>query len=364
MTRRLQTLILSLAVAVPSLFAEGGDSVRVSANPFAIDFGEKVRLVLNGYGQSVYQLSSTPQEKRNDFQVQRAILIGNAMVGKRLRAMVMVDAAATRADRHLHEYYLEYTFDEALKLRVGQYKQPFMLENIYIPTILGAVNMTEGTKYMAGIAGDAMQGNMVGRDQGIMVSGNAFKQKDGHHLLSYSLGLFNGCGLNQRDNNRSKDLVGMVQVFPTRNWQLTSSFILGRGHAVAASPYGDIAEGENYRRSRWSIGTEWKPKPLQLRSELTLGWNGSVRSRAFYAEAWIHTLPQLDIVLNYDHLNRNTNEHGPLMTAQTPVASNNYTFGLQYWIWRRCRIASQYVLSHHDVGKDSHLWVTQFQFEF
>ena len=362
--RRLSVILLFAALLSPALFAEKSDSVRITSDPLAISFGEKARLVLNGYGQSVYQFSSTPQGERNDFQVQRAILIGNAMVGKRLRAMVMVDVAATRADRHLHEYYLEYKFDDALKLRAGQYKQPFMLENIYIPTILGAVNMTEGTKYMAGIAGDPLQGNMVGRDLGLMVSGNAFKQKDGHHLLSYSLGVFNGAGLNQRDNNKAKDLIGMVQVFPTKNWQLTSSFILGRGHALTASPYGDIAEGADYSRKRWSVGTEWKPEPLSLRSEFTLGWNGKVRSRAFYAEAWIKTFPRLDVVLNYDYLNRNTNRFGPLVTDATSLTTNNYTIGLQYWLWRRCRIASQYVLSHPEAGKNSHLWVTQFQFEF
>lgn len=355
-------LFSSLSLA--SLFAERADSIRFSADPPSVAYGDKLRLVLNGYGQSVYQLSSTEQETRNDFQVQRAILIGNAMVGKRLRAMVMFDVAATRADRHLHEYYLEYTFHEALKLRAGQYKQPFMLENIYIPTILGVVNMTEGTKYMAGIAGDALQGNMVGRDLGLMASGNAFRQKDGRHLLAYSLGVFNGAGLNQRDNNKAKDLIGMVQVFPTRNWQLTSSFILGRGHAVADSPYGDLMAGEDYRRTRWSVGTEWKPAPFALRSELTLGWNGKVCSRAFYAEAWCTVLPHLDVVANYDYLNRNTNRFGALVTDHTPLVSHNYTMGLQYWLWRRCRVASQYVLSHRNVGRNAHLWVTQFQFEF
>lgn len=340
------------------------ENVKVSTDPLGISVGDKLSLVLNGYAQSVYQTSNIDGDV-NDFQIQRVMLIGNATVGRHLRAMVMLDVATGRADRRLHEYFLEWRQSDALQVRVGQFKQPFMLENIYIPTILGVVNMTEGTRYMSGIAGDVLQGNMVGRDIGVMLTGQAFRMKDRHHLLQYSLGLFNGAGLNQRDNNSAKDLIGMLQVFPTKNWQLTTSFIFGHGHALANSPYGNVMMGENYRRLRWSVGTEWKKGPFMLRSEHTLGWNRGVRSQAFYAEGWYRVLPKLDVVLNYDYLCKNTaltraeREALPVHTV-----SHNTTVGLQYWLWRQCRIATQFVYGHRDVGIDTKQWITQFQFAF
>ena len=358
--------LCSLLLAIPQTIHGGlRDSLKLGVDPPTLELGNKLRLTLNGYAQAHYELTRSDGNTDNDFQVKRVMLIGNATVLGRLKAMVMVDLASRRSDRFLHEYYLEYEFLPEARLRIGQFKQPFMLENIYIPTILGAVNMTEGTRYMAGIAGDVLQGNMVGRDLGIMLSGEAFRRKDGGNLLGYSLGLFNGAGLNQRDNNSAKDVIGMVQVFPVKGLQLTSSFIIGRGHAVADSPYGDISEGENYRRLRWSAGAELKKSPVNLRTEYTQGWNGNVRSRAFYLEGWLRAFKNFDVVVNYDFLDRNIGiPHGVRHSMSSPTKSHNYTLGLQYWMWRQCRIATQYVYGHRDAGADSHAWVTQFQFAF
>ena len=353
-----------IALAFPS-FGTVTDSVHLTSNPVGVKFGKKGSITLNGYAQTHYELTNTQTEESNDFQVKRVMLIAQGTMGKNLRAFLMVDAAAQRADRHLHEYYLQWKFSDALKIRVGQYKQPFMLENIYIPTILGTLNMTEGTRYMAGIAGDPLQTGMVGRDLGIMATGSLLRQKNGKHLMEYSLGIFNGAGLNQRDNNQAKDVIGMIQVYPLRGLQLTSSFILGRGHAMNASPYGDVIQGENYSRQRWSAGAEWKDKRIYLRSEYTLGWNAGIKSRAFYAEGWYKMLPKFDVVLNFDHLNRHT---GLSLTERQSLRSHtqsfNYTFGFQWWFLRHCRIASQFVYGHRDMGKDTKQWVTQFQFAF
>ncbi len=364
---KIKQLLAIIAFATFPLATNGAlkDSIKLSLDPPSIALGNKFKLQLNGYAQAHYELTSIDKKVDNDFQVKRVMLIGNAMVGKRLRAMVMVDLASRRSDRFLHEYFMEYSFMPELKVRVGQFKQPFMLENIYIPTILGALNMTEGTRYMAGIAGDPLQGNMVGRDLGIMVSGEALPMKDGHRLMAYSLGVFNGAGLNQRDNNKAKDVIGMLQIYPTKNLQLTTSCIIGRGHAVEDSPYGDILQGENYKRLRWSAGIEWKEGPLYLRSEYTRGRNGNIRSQAFYAESSVRTFKNFDVVANYDFLDRNIGlPHDVRHSMARATKSHNYTLGFQYWIWRQCRVATQYVHTRNDNGKNSHQWLTQFQFSF
>ena len=157
----------------------------------------------------------------------------------------------------------------------------------------------------------------------------------------------------------------MLEVRPVKDWLLTTSFILGHGHALADSPYGDILAGENYRRQRWSAGSQWKHGPLMLRSEWTMGRNRDVKSRAFYAEGWYRVLPKFDVVLNYDYLNRNTalsRDEQKLYAGNTE--SHNYTAGLQYWLWKQCRVASQYVRQHRCKGNDAWQWITQVQFAF
>lgn len=341
------------------------DSVRFTYPPLGLEVGEKFKFSLIGYGQMGYELTHQNDETNHDFQVKRVVLVGNLAFGKHLKASVMVDVANTKANRRLQEAYLQWDFVPEIGIRVGQYKQPFMLENIYSPTILGTINMTEGTRYMSGIGGDLLQGSMAGRDLGIMVTGKAFPMSDGHRFLHYSLGVFNGAGLNTRDNNKAKDVIGMVQLYPLKNLMLTSSFIIGRGHAIEDSPYGDIKAEQNYDRRRWSIGVDYTQKPLYLRSEYTMGWNGDIRSRAFYAEAWVTLFPKFDLVLNFDHLNRNTGldkddyDKYPICTQ-----NNNFTVGFQYWVWNRCRVASQYTYSNRPKMGDVHQWKTLFQFAF
>lgn len=341
------------------------DSVKVSTNPLGVSCGENFSFNLTGYAQMHYELTSEDGKTTNDFQVKKVILTGNMRVVKRLLMSVMVDVANSRADRRLQEAYAQWEFWPELKVRIGQYKQPFMLENLCSPSLLGELNMTEGTKYMCGIGGDPLQGAMSGRDIGLMVTGDAFRLADGRRLLGYSLGVFNGCGLNMRDNNSAKDVIGMLQVRPLKELTLSTSFILGRGHAIEASPYGDIEKDQNYNRRRWSIGADAAIDRFKLRTEYTRGWNGDVKSQAFYAEAACRLVGGLEAVAVFDHLNRNT----ALSTEQQRELTNytstcNYTIGLQYWIWRRCRVASQYIFSDRKTGPDCHQWVTQVQFAF
>lgn len=365
--------VLLFALICVALFGTGQsranvlDSVKFKSDvPIGVTVGKNFELTLTGYGQVHYEYTKEDgAESTNTFEVKRVILIGGVRVGKHLRGSVMVDVANNNANRRLQEYYLQWDVVPEFKLRVGQYKQPFMLENVYSPTTLGAVSITEGTRYMSGIGGDVLQGNMAGRDLGIMATGEAFKLNDGHRLLEYSLGVFNGSGVNMRDNNSTKDVIGMLKLRPVKPLMLTTSFIIGRGHALADSPYGDIVAGENYRRQRWSAGLEFKYGPLMLRSEYTRGRNGDIKSRAFYAEAWLRLYKGLELVANYDFLDRNTalsREEQELFPTYTETG--NYTIGLQYWVWKRCRVASQYVYSDRTTGPDRHQWITQFQLAF
>jgi len=338
--------------------------------PLNINIGTR-KLTLFGYAQTQYQLTNTPAfgeqaaKTSNEFNVTRVILMANAELTKKLSFFLMIDAASTQSSKHLHEYYAQYAFLPELKVRLGQFKQPFTLENIIAPTLLGTVNLNECTRYEAGIAGDPLQGNNVGRDMGLMITGEAFPAKDGHRLLNYSLGVFNGAGMNQKENNDQKDVIGMLNYLPRKNITLSTSFLLGTGHAIANDPYGRIAEGSDYSRKRWSVGTEIKQGPFMLRSEFMLGWNDHRRSRGFYAEVWYRIIPKLDIVADFDYLNKNCDlSRDEQATYAQYTETHNYLIGLQYWIYKACRLSTQYIYNDHRTGPDSHVWLTQMQIAF
>ncbi len=332
--------------------------------PLNIHIGPS-KLTLFGYAQTQFDMTKIGPETKNSFSMTRVILMANAELTRKLSFFLMVDVASTLAPKHLHEYFAQYAFMPELKVRVGQFKTPYTLENIISPTLLGTVNLNEGTRYMAGIAGDPLYGNYVGRDVGAMITGDAIKARDGHYYLNYSVGVFNGAGMNLRDNNKHKDVAVMLNVLPIKGITLSGSFIIGKGNAQADDMFGTITQGSDYTRNRWSVGAEVNWKPLKLRTEYMGGKNGDIKNRAFYAELWCRLFRNFDLVLDYDHLDKNTSlskEARDAFPAWT--RTNNFLVGLQYWVYKACRISTQYIYSDRNTGPDTKAWVTQFQIAF
>ena len=332
--------------------------------PLNIHIGPS-RLSLFGYAQTQFDVTKTGPESKNSFSMTRIIFMADAQLTRKLSFFLMIDAASTQASKHLHEYYAQYAFLPELKVRVGQFKTPYTLENIISPTMLGTVNLNEGTRYMAGVAGDPLYGNYVGRDVGAMITGDALKARDGHYYLNYSLGVFNGAGMNLRDNNNHKDVVAMLNVLPTKNITLSGSFVIGKGNAQTDDMFGTIAQGTDYTRNRWSVGAEVNYKPLKLRTEYMAGKNGDINNRAFYAELWCRIFRNFDIVLDYDYLDKNTALSKDVRDALPAwTRTSNYLVGLQYWVYKACRINTQYIFSDLNTGPDTKSWLTQFQIAF
>lgn len=362
--KSLSVSVSTLNVSDSAIMATRPQDGEKPVQPLNIHIGPS-KLTLFGYAQTQFEMSKTGPETKNTFSMTRIILMANAELTRKLSFFLMIDAASTQAAKHLHEYYAQYAFLPELKLRIGQFKTPYTMENIISPTLLGNVNINEGTRYMAGIAGDPLYGNYAGRDLGAMITGDAIKARDSHYYLNYSVGVFNGAGMNLRDNNKHKDVVVMLNVLPTKDITLSGSFVIGKGNAQADDMFGTIAQGNDYTRNRWSVGAEVNWKPLKLRTEYMGGKNGDIKNRAFYAELWCRLYRGLDIVLDYDYLDKNT-----ALSKETRDAfpvwtrTNNYLVGLQYWVYKKCRISTQYVFSDRNIGPDTKAWITQFQVAF
>lgn len=331
-----------------------------------LSIGDVQKLSLHGFAQANYDYTNNAGKETNDFNFKHVVLIADASLTERLSFRLMADMASPQ---HLYlllqEYYAQYTFAPWLKVRMGQFKTPYTIENVMPPTLIGALNTNSSVCYMAGVVSDPLYGLMTGRDQGIMLSGEVLHGSDGHALMSYSVGLFNGAGVNQRDNNRSKDLVAMLNIIPIKEVQLTASCIIGRGTARNDSPFSGITSGEEYRRNRWSAGVKAHYERITFRGEWMGGVDGNTPMCGGYAELWIRTLPKLDVVLDIDYLNRNStlDKEQQKMVPQA-TQTTNYMIGLQYWIYRNCRIATQYVHTASPSAPTSHLWATQVQMAF
>lgn len=310
----------------------------------------KERITLQGYVQAAYTYDDAGNKKANSFELKRAILMARGKITDHWSCYFMYSFANTGK---ILEAHTEYHFLPELSVRLGQFKTAFTLENQLSPSTVELINIySQATSYLAGYnSSDPLYGSNSGRDLGILFYGDLF-----HGLLNYNFAVMNGQGINKKDGNNFKDIVGKLTVHPL-NWvTLGGSFVRGRGCAVTTSDVNPTLQaGDNYTRNRWSAGAIFAFKPIDLRTEYLEGRDGSVRSNGYYLTAAAHVLPKFDVILSYDYFNRNKVQDD----KQT-----NYVAGVQWWFYPKCRLQIQYTYCDPHHGSHSNLLQTQVQVRF
>ena len=210
----------------------------------------------------------------------------------------------------------------------------------------------QSVNYLAGINGsDPLYGSSSGRDMGLLIYGDLFGK-----LVNYNLALMNGQGINLKDKNNQKDIVGSLDGSSARLAIRRWFFVKGKGCAVATSTLNpDIQVGENYTRNRWSAGAVIKTKPVDVRTEYLAGkrWTREKRRLlrngiCMYSPKWMSL-----------HLMTILTKSKVLDDKQT-----NYVVGLQYWFYPKCRVQAQYTYCNRHIGENGNLLQAQLQVRF
>lgn len=310
----------------------------------------KERITLAGYAQVGYTYDDAGEKASNTFDLKRAIFMARGKITDKWSCYFMYSFANTGK---ILEAYTEYRLLPQLTARIGQFKTMYTIENPMSPCFVELINCySQAVNYLAGINGsDPLYGSNSGRDMGILIYGDLFKKK-----LSYNLAVMNGQGINLKDKNNQKDIVGSLMVHPLDWLSVGGSFVKGKGCAVAASSVNpDIAIGDSYARNRWSAGATIQTKPVSLRTEYLAGKDGHVKSDGYYATASVHVLPKFDIVASYDYFNKDK--------AQD-YKQSNYVAGVQWWFYPKCRLQAQYTYCDPHKGENSNLLQAQLQVRF
>ena len=207
----------------------------------------KERISLAGYAQLGYTYDDAAKPD-NTFDIKRIIFMAHGKITKRWTCDFMYDFYNGGM---LLEVYTDYQFLPGLTARIGEFKVPYTIENELSPTTVELINCySQSVCYLAGVSGsDKCYGMTSGRDIGMMIHGKLF-----HDFLQYKVAVINGQGLNTKDKNSQKDVVGNLMIYPLEWLSVGGSFIRGTGHAIADSEYTGIKTGENYAKKRWSAG--------------------------------------------------------------------------------------------------------------
>ena len=310
----------------------------------------KERITLAGYAQVGYTYDDAGEKASNTFDLKRAIFMARGKITDKWSCYFMYSFANTGK---ILEAYTEYRFLPQLTARIGQFKTMYTIENPMSPCFVELINCySQAVNYLAGINGsDPLYGSNSGRDMGILIYGDLFKKK-----LSYNLAVMNGQGINLKDKNNQKDIVGSLMVHPLDWLSVGGSFVKGKGCAVAASSVNpDIAIGDSYTRNRWSAGATKHTNPHPHPTQNQPPKHPQQKTPPNKPTPTQHQLPKFDIVASYDYFNKDK--------AQD-YKQSNYVAGVQWWFYPKCRLQAQYTYCDPHKGENSNLLQAQLQVRF
>lgn len=229
---------------------------------------------------------------------------GSTFYLRRARVSLTGDFAKDKFDYRLQvdmagtpkicDLYITYKPFDELNLRLGQTKIQFSMENdLYGPTKFELIEYSYLTTYLA--RNDAMYDGVAatGRDLGLQAFGS-FLKRDGYSIINYSLGVYNGSGINKKDNNKSKDFIARLIVMPIKGLSLSGSYM-----------YSEVNHGGNtyMKAPRWSVGAIYDVRHWIVRSEFAQADFGGNLTNAFYALAGYHFEKPWTVAARYEFIN-------------------------------------------------------------
>ena len=316
----------------------------------------KSRITLNGYAQAGYTYTSYDSRQSNTWDVKRTLLWAKARITDRWSFLFMHDF-----NSQVQEFYTDFrvTRGPELTIRFGQFKNQLSLENPLSPVTLETIDIcSQSVTYLTGCGSDPLFGINYGRDLGIDFYGQLF---DGR--LFYNVELLNGRGINAKDPDNRKNLIVKLDYRPLDGLRLVVSAQKGYGTAlVSQSVYlpADlaIAQGEIYRRDRWTAGVEykagandyWKQRSWSVRGEVLGGRDGRAHSWGGYVTTTVPLFGQLDAIASLDYF-----DYAKGYDRERTEA----ILGLQYWFFTRCRFQLQYTWASSWTEGLNTAWIDQ-----
>ncbi|MBO6025603.1 MAG: hypothetical protein J6P83_12235 [Bacteroidales bacterium] len=340
---------------------------------------------ISGFVQGMYQadLNNDFELQDNTFRMRRVRLSVDGHLSKTVSYKIQGDF--TRSPM-LVDAYLKYKPCREFAIQVGQFKTPFTLESPINPVNLEIFDYGEAVQQLVGYK-DVCGVGALGRDLGVMATGSLFpvKGEEGYKysIVDYAVGVFNGNGANNLDNNNRKDIVGRLEVHPgLKDLTLSGSYYYGLYRNTTVEDQiatSGIAVGKtvfpNGVRNRWTAGAQYNDGKLVIRGEYISGqtgcknggldehanpaiFEGILNSKGYYAVAGYNFAlgkdksQKLMPVLRYEHF------------GQAMEGTNWYTAGINYWPLKSVNFKLDYSLIQKESGTNSHRVVGILSYKF
>ena len=179
---------------------------------------------LSGYGMTQYQYSGQKNAESNSFNIRmgRIALEGRIADDFYWKTQIQFNGNTSNlgSSPRMVDLFAEWQKYDYFKVKVGQFKNPFTFENPMHPIDQGFMGYSQNVSKLAGFSDRAGEHASNGRDIGLQLQGDFLKNANGRNLLHYQIGVFNGQGINTKDVDNQKNVIGGVWVMPVSGMRI------------------------------------------------------------------------------------------------------------------------------------------------
>ena len=231
----------------------------------------------SGYGMLQYQGQDKEGEKSNTFNLRILRLILDGKAGDfdwRVQLQGTSNTGPGQSTVQLVDLYAEWTKYKEMRVKVGQFHRAFTFENPTHPIYQGWYSCADVTNALAGIGDRSGEKWSAGRDIGVQVEGDLLPNASGRRLLHYQAGVYNGEGINSKDKDNRKDIMGGLWVMPVDGVRIGAFGWTGSRGAMTDG-HGDIV---SMGKNRYAISAAYDKDEYCFRAEYlhSQGWGADM----------------------------------------------------------------------------------------
>jgi len=307
----------------------------------------------SGYGMLQYQGNDKEGNSENSFNLRLMRMMLEGKINDfdwRAQIQGSSNAGPGNPTVMLVDLYTEWVKYKAFRVKVGQFKRAFTFENPMNPINEGWYGYSMAVNSFAGFGDRTGEKSSSGRDIGLQVQGDLLKTASGRELLHYQIGVYNGEGINQKDKDNRKDIIGGLWVMPVEGVRLGAFGWTGSRAGVG-------------KKNRYALSAEYDKDQYTFRAEYIhsqgLGADAAWGDKAdgFYAAGIV------PVIKSRLHAKARYN----LYRQQKDWATSKtmYEVGLNYFFSKRLQLNAEYARVNERASHDSYNFVdVQLDFRF
>ena len=330
---------------------------------------------VSGFAMVQYQYSGQKDNESNSFNLRmaRVTLDGRAAKDFYWKAQLQVSGTTSTlaTSPRLCDLFVEWQKLSAVRVKVGQFQLPFTFENPMHPIDQGFMNNGMSVLNLVNFSDRSGAVSSNGRDIGMQIQGDFLPNSKGRSLLHYAVSVVNGQGINCKDVDQRKSIIGGLWIAPVDGLRIgafgwegsyarkgTWADEAGETHSGTRSlPQHRYALSAEYAHDDWTLRTEYIHSTGEAFSksyvnsddasatDCSLSAKGN-KADGYYALAIAPVIKKkLHVKARYDLYRQ---------CADWQTAKTNYEIGADYQFSKTLGITAEYIhvndrtLSKHD----------------